>query len=613
MRFMKLVPTILGLLLVAATDTAGQAPSTMVVIKVRAPNGVPLGSQAFVRLTQHTRPGEITTTTRSGGEAIFHNIPVGTYGVIVSAPGFRDTREEIEVLTTAPTVSFYVILRPEASPSDAPAGLVLAPKAQEKMDRALKAIREKDWKEAYMRLEEVSRLAPGHPDVHYLLGVVYKNLNENEKAQEHLERATAIHPRHRQAWATLGDVLIQQQKYAAAITALENALELEPNSWHAHALLASACYQEKRYVEARDYARRGMELAQGKSAELRLLLGQVLVALGDLEKSKEPLGLFVREYPKHPWAGRAKRLLREIEQRDKRAGNARTPFTSAAAPASFLPTVSAAPDARPTDWAPRDIDETAPDLIPGVACSQAQVLEQTARRARALVQSLERITATEQIEHAELSSGGSVRRSEERKFDYVVAFRPHPTLAFVMEEDRRGAISIFDFASGMATRGLAAYALLFHPFYARDYEMTCAGLTEWNGQMAWLVNFRQKPDRTNRFRVYTTVAGSFPVKLKGRAWIGANSYDVLRMETNLLEPIPEARLEREHLAIDYAPVEFENDRQRLWLPARAEVFTHFKGRRLRFRHSFGEFLLFSVNVTQEQKKPELPAPVDPPR
>jgi tetratricopeptide (TPR) repeat protein len=615
MRFRKLVPLILALALGAAVPAAGQAPSTMVVIKVRTPSGVPLSSQAFVRLTQHTRPGEITTTTRSGGEAIFHNIPVGTYGVIVSAPGFRDTREEIEVLTTGPIASFYVILRPEAPATDAPAeSLVLAPKAQEKFDKALQAIREKDWKEAHKRLEEVLKLAPGHPDVHYLLGVVYKNLNDLGKAREHLEMATAINPRHRQAWLTMGEVLVRQQQYAPAITALENALVMEPNSWHAHALLASACYQEKRFEDARDYAQRGMELARGRSAELPLLLGQAFLALGDSEKAKGPLGIFVREYPQHPWAAKARRLLQEIERRGDPTNSVEAAFTPpSATQTNLLPVVTAPPDTRRTDWAPQDVDETKPALIPDAICLQAQVLEQAARRARSLVLSLERITATEQIEHAELSSGGSVRRAEERKFDYVVAFRPHPTLAFVMEEDRRGTVSIFDFASGMATRGLAAYALLFHPFYARDYEMTCAGLTEWNGQMAWLVNFRQKADRTNRFRVYNTFAGSFPVKLKGRAWIGANSYDVLRMETDLLEPIPEAQLQREHLAIDYAPVEFERGAQRLWLPARVEVFTHFKGRRLRFRHTFTDFLLFSVDVTQEQKTPELSKSPDPPR
>jgi len=49
--------------------------------------------------------------------------------------------------------------------------------------------------------------------------------------------------------------------------------------------------------------------------------------------------------------------------------------------------------------------------------------------------------------------------------------------------------------------------------------MRCEGLGQWDGKPAWQVHFQQRDDRPARLRVYTVGMRSFPVKLKGRAWI----------------------------------------------------------------------------------------------
>lgn len=125
------------------------------------------------------------------------------------------------------------------------------------------------------------------------------------------------------------------------------------------------------------------------------------------------------------------------------------------------------------------------------------------------------------------------------------------------------------------------------------------------------MNFRQRPDSPNRFRTYRTDKGVFMVKLKGRAWLATNTGDVLHLETDLMEPIPEAQLTRDHLVIDYAPQRFEKMKTQLWLPSRAELYSEWKGKRYRIRHSFRDFMLFSVDVAYEIEQLPEPPP-DPP-
>jgi hypothetical protein len=139
-----------------------------------------------------------------------------------------------------------------------------------------------------------------------------------------------------------------------------------------------------------------------------------------------------------------------------------------------------------------------------------------------------------------------------------------------------------------------------------DYEMRCEGLTEIQGQAAWSVYFKQRSDKPSRIHTYRLRDGSYGVPLKGRAWIAANNFQVLRLETELVEPVKGLRLENEHITIEYKPVDFKTRKVRLWLPANAEMYAFFRGHRFLDQHSFADYRVFSVDVSikaGEEKKP----------
>ena len=107
-------------------------------------------------------------------------------------------------------------------------------------------------------------------------------------------------------------------------------------------------------------------------------------------------------------------------------------------------------------------------------------------------------------------------------------------------------------------------------------------------------------------RSYEAREGRFSVPLKGRAWIAANNYQVLRLETEIVEPVKRLQLEQEHLVIKYQPVDFKSRNIRLWLPASAEMYALRRGRRYLHHHVFTNYLVFSVDVSHkisEEGKP----------
>ena len=219
---------------------------------------------------------------------------------------------------------------------------------------------------------------------------------------------------------------------------------------------------------------------------------------------------------------------------------------------------------------------------------------------------LEQFTASERIEHSELDRKGNWRAPLARSFHYLVSISEVRPGMLNVEETRDGNSALDNFPTKLATTGLGAFALLFHPYYVGDFEMSCEGLGEWRGQLAWQVHFRQRPDKPARMHSFRINGQSFPVKLKGRAWISADAYQVVRLELDLMEPIPKIRLETEHLAIEYRPVEFARRNSHLWLPENADLYMDFRGHHYHHRHSFSDFLLFSVETREDIREPPQP-------
>jgi hypothetical protein len=82
--------------------------------------------------------------------------------------------------------------------------------------------------------------------------------------------------------------------------------------------------------------------------------------------------------------------------------------------------------------------------------------------------------------------------------------------------------------------------------------------------------------------------------LKGRAWIAADSFQIVRLETDLVAPLPQIRLVADHASVEYGPVNFRARNVDMWLPQHAEFYYDWLGHRGHRVHRFQNYMLFSV-------------------
>jgi hypothetical protein len=249
-------------------------------------------------------------------------------------------------------------------------------------------------------------------------------------------------------------------------------------------------------------------------------------------------------------------------------------------------------------WFPQDIDRNIPPVAPGEACPLADVLSGAGKRVQELARNVDKFAATEVVEHQTVDRSGRLRRPEIRKFNYLVSIAQTANGYMNVEEYRNGGSDPDQFPDHIATRGTPILALIFDPHYLNDVRMTCEGLGEWKGQPAWQVRFEERPDRRHTMSAFYISGRSFSVRLRGRAWILADSYQVARLESDLTDEIPEIRLRLQHENVEYRPVRFAESKSEIWLPSSAELYMDFSGHRFYRRHLFTDFQLFSVKVQQ---------------
>jgi len=140
-----------------------------------------------------------------------------------------------------------------------------------------------------LHFEKAATIAPGNPDIQYLLGMVEYREQRFDKARAKFEAAVAIYPAHERSLMALGELLLREGQFAPAREILEKAFHANGADWRTHLLLAEAYFGQGEYEKAVPHAVRASELAKEGAAAARLLLGRIRASQGRGRKRVRPL------------------------------------------------------------------------------------------------------------------------------------------------------------------------------------------------------------------------------------------------------------------------------------------------------------------------------------
>jgi tetratricopeptide (TPR) repeat protein len=580
----------------------------------------PLDRQALLELLNRSTQAATWQTTNEitqgafqdhVSQGVFTNVAYGEYDVEVSAVGFLSERRQLQVANSWSPVQLKFTLRrdPDAINLDVP-DMGISAKARKEVKHGLSALKSNNLKEAEKQLGAAYGSDPSSSDVNFLLGYLFYEKREYSRAEDYLRAAANINPRNTQALTLLGRTGLQQKDYPTARSALERAVIEDAENWQPHNLLADTYLHQGNYARARDEARVAIEKGKTHASPAELVLGEALVNLGYDKEGVEALNRFLQESPLHPMSGQVRGLIAEIEEH---SANPAAAASADASPPKLIgvdPLQALAPPVLAVkSWQPPGIDDVKLNVAAGIACPTEKVIDESGKRVQELAEDVTRFAAVEDLFHQTLDAYGLPVRTETRKFNYVASISEQQPGFLSVDENRADKLGVVGYPDQIASAGFAALALVFHPHMRENFEMQCEGLGDWRGQPSWLVRFQQRDDRPSRMHSYKVGNQVHPVKLKGRAWITAGKFQIVRIEAELVSPMPEIQLLSEHQVVEYGPIPFARKNTTLWLPKSAEIYFDFRRHRYYRRHSFDHYMLFAVDSDEKRKEPQ-PQPAD---
>ena len=573
-------------------------------VTVLGENRVKLALQSAVRLHCDVPLGTIWQTT-SNSETTFLGLSVGKYDVQVSAVGYRTAHKEIAVTGLTDELQVPVVLErdplavnlDDAGTADA----LMPPKASKETKRAVAAFSSGNLKEAQKHLGAAYKLAPSNAQVNFLLGYLCFQQKNFEQAQAYLAQAATLNPRHVQALTLLGRVRLLRGDNDPARMSLEQAVTADPGNWMAHNLLGDVYLKQHEYEKAREHAQLTVDKGGDAANSARLILAQALANLGRVQESITAVKAFLKAEPASPSATYAQGLLADLERSQSEASAVASTTPAVASPAKDADPLLEASDPSQIHaaWLPPGIDQARPTVASGVTCPYEDVIQNAGEHVKELVDNVARFAAIEDLLHEQLDTLGNPSTRQMRRFDYAASITEARPGVLLVDEYRTQHHDLGDLPDQIVTSGFTSLALVFHPSLRDNFQMTCEGLGDWHGNPTWLVHFRQREDRPSRIQGFVVGDHHYPVALKGRAWITAEKFQIVRIESELVKPMPYVKFLAQHQIVEYGSVHFENKNVDLWLPKTAEVYLDLQHHRYYRRHSFDHYMLFSVDSEQK--------------
>ena len=532
----------------------------------------------------------------------------GNYELEIEGPDIQPVTQQFTVHPGEGIHTETVELRPamtEQFPTEIRGSVLrdknVPPKAQKELDKAAEASYHHEWAKAVKSYEKAVQIYPNGAAPYMYLATALLRLGEKDKAKDALQKAITLKPDYEPPYIMLARVYAGEQQYPPIVDLLQKAISMHGDDAEALFLLSNADLQTGKYADAVVNARKVHLLPHRGFEAAHFICGLALAQEHKNDEAAEELKIFLKEAPQSTMAPRARDALASLSSPDGGLHEISVKDLPAAVSARELGSIAAANPVPPLPrkfWAPPDVDDKMPAVQKDQPCDLHQIVAQVSSRVKELAVNLQEFTATERIEQAEIDNDGKERKPITAQFDYGAEIRENGPSHLTVQEYRNGTVAFDVFPSKLATTGMAAFALIFHPDYVNDFTITCEGQSNVEGEPAWQLHFSEYPDAKVNFRGYQVSGKYYPIKLKGRAWISASTYQVMKLETDLLEPLPNI-LQWEHVTITYHSVAFAKRKVDLWLPETEEIYMNYRGHNYRDQHKLSNFQLFAVDSDEK--------------
>ncbi len=147
------------------------------------------------------------------------------------------------------------------------------------------------------------------------------------------------------------------------------------------------------------------------------------------------------------------------------------------------------------------------------------------------------------------------------------------------------------------TTGFATSWLFFVPSNLPQSRFRYLGQQKVNNHETYVVAFAQIPAKTNIDTIVQSPTGPCSTFSQGLAWIDQSTFQIVRMQTDLLAPLPGIELNELRSLLNYGDVKIPRLNLSLWLPTNVETTWVSGDRTGDETHRYSNYKLFASTLT----------------
>lgn len=228
------------------------------------------------------------------------------------------------------------------------------------------------------------------------------------------------------------------------------------------------------------------------------------------------------------------------------------------------------------------------------------ILAKTGKNVNDFLHDIVDLVAQEEVTEQKLDAKGIVKSSQHFRYNYLILPRRDEFIQ-TLEEYRTDLQGNHAEQVGLdkgyfLTSGFALGCIHFHPDFRSDSSFRYLGDEVIGQRNAYVVAFAQRPGRAS----YTINAqgewGSVVILVQGIAWVDRDSFQIVRIWTDLLAPRDDIELTRQTTEETFREVQIRDIPIPLWLPSEVDVYVVNKGHTLRNEHRYTNYERFRVAI-----------------
>jgi VWFA-related protein len=226
------------------------------------------------------------------------------------------------------------------------------------------------------------------------------------------------------------------------------------------------------------------------------------------------------------------------------------------------------------------------------------ILSETAMRVEDFFDNTIDLLAQEDITRTILKPNGSIRSSQQLRYNYLIVHHSHG-LTIEVEEYRTDAngnrVEQVGLDQGFAlTSGFALIGIHFSKDFQSDSRFRYLGRELLGSRNTYVVAFAEIPGQAEPVDTVSGTWGKVGLLVQGIAWVDEASYQIVRIRTDLLAPHPEIGLGQQRTEVSFQEIRLRDVPEPLWLPSDVSVDNRFQGQNFRNDHRYTSYRRYRV-------------------